>query len=109
LLAINLDMVGDYQSKTCYSFYSCPGKISGAIRSALTSQAGFQEGEPWYQSDHMVFAQNQVPAMALTSSHIRELMTNITHTAKDVPDLVDPIQLVRIAQALRGVINCLPF
>ncbi len=108
LLAINLDMVGDYQSKTCYSFYSCPEGIAGEIRSALTSQAGFQEGESWYQSDHMVFAQNQVPAMALTSSHITELMANITHTAKDLPDLVDPIQLVRISQALRGVIRCLP-
>jgi aminopeptidase YwaD len=62
------------------------------------------EGEPWYQSDHSIFIQNQVPAMAITSDRFMELSTDITHTAKDHPDLVDLTKLAKIALALRDLL-----
>ena len=33
------------------------------------------EGEPWYQSDHAIFIQQQRPALAITSDRFDELWT----------------------------------
>jgi len=42
--------------------------------------------------------------MAFTSEKISELMTTITHTLKDTPDIIDEAILVEIAEALRDLI-----
>jgi len=62
------------------------------------------EGEQWYQGDHMVFVQNQVPAVAITSHVLPQLMVEITHTSKDVPELVDASKLAEIADFLHKLI-----
>jgi aminopeptidase YwaD len=51
----------------------------------------------------MVFVQNQVPAVAITSHVLFDLMREITHTEKDVPQLVDPAKLAVAALALRDL------
>ena len=65
------------------------------------------EGEPWVQSDHMLFVMNQTPAMAITSEPLVEVETSITHTPKDRPDLVDCDKLVHVALALRDLLLAL--
>jgi aminopeptidase YwaD len=65
------------------------------------------EGEPWYQSDHSLFIQKQVPAMAITSERFNELSAQVAHSAKDRPELVDPVKLVDTALALRDLILAL--
>jgi len=107
LLAINIDAAGFHQGRTDYSLYECPEKISKTINSIFSSQTDFVEGSPWYQSDHSIFIQNGRPAVAITSDNFMELSTNITHTPKDHPDLVDVGKLVNIAAALRDVIIAL--
>jgi aminopeptidase YwaD len=104
LLAINMDGAGYDQGQTEYSLYECPEEIAKAIRAIFSSQPDFIEGSPWYQSDHSVFIQNGRPAVAITSDNFMELSTNITHTAKDHPDLVDVEKLIRIAITLSDVI-----
>jgi len=104
VLAINLDLAGYYEGKTAYSLYDCPDEIAAAIRKAFSSQQDMVEGEPWYQSDHSIFIQNQVPAMAVTSDRFMDLSTHITHTAKDRPELVDLAKLASIALALRDLL-----
>ena len=104
LLAVNLDLAGYREGKTAYSLYGCPDEIAAAIRKAFSSQEDTVEGEPWYQSDHSIFIQNQVPAMAITSDRFMELSTYITHTDKDRPDLVDLEKLASIALALRDLL-----
>jgi hypothetical protein len=42
--------------------------------------------------------------MAITSDRFMELSTNITHTAKDRPELVDLAKLASIALALRDLL-----
>jgi aminopeptidase YwaD len=78
--------------------------MASLIRRAFSGQEGMVEGEPWYQSDHSLFVQNQVPAMAITSEHFMELSTHVTHTAKDSPELVDYSKLVAVALVLRGLV-----
>jgi aminopeptidase YwaD len=104
MLSINIDVAGYHKGKSAYSLYGCPSEISAAIHSAFSKQEGVIEGEPWYQSDHMIFVQNQVPAMAITSDQFMELSAKITHTPKDHPDLVDYEKLVDLALALRDLL-----
>jgi aminopeptidase YwaD len=104
VLGINTDVAGYYQGNTEYSLYGCPDEIATLIRKAFSDQDGIVEGEPWYQSDHSIFVQNQVPAMALTSEQFMELSTHVTHTMRDSPDLVDSSKLVAVALVLRGLL-----
>lgn len=60
------------------------------------------KGEQWYQGDHMIFVQNEIPAMAITAERVMELMATVTHTAQDVHEIVDCSKLVELAQALRS-------
>ena len=104
ILGINIDVAGYYQGNTEYSLYGCPDEIARLIRKAFSDQEGMVEGEPWYQSDHSLFVQNQVPAMAITSEQFMELSTHVTHTMKDSPEIVDYTKLVAVALVLRGLL-----
>ena len=105
VLSINLDAPGYRQGPTAYSLYECSDAIAAAVRSAFGGYADLCEGEQWYQSDHMVFVQNQVPALAITSERLMEIETAVAHTPKDRPELVDCAKLVTTASALRELLN----
>jgi aminopeptidase YwaD len=104
MLAVNLDAAGYVQGSMAYSLHGCPEELAAAIRRVFAGHPGLQEGEPWYQSDHMVFAQNGVPAMAVTSERVGEVLNLIAHTERDTPDQVDPERLVVLAMALRDLV-----
>ena len=92
------------QGDTAFSLYDCPEGLKPVIHKAFASQPGIVEGEQWYQSDHMVFVQNRVPAVAVTSEEIMGILTQIAHTDADRPELVDPDKLVNIALALKELV-----
>jgi aminopeptidase YwaD len=104
LLGVNMDGVGFHLGKTAFSLYGCPTEIEQAIRAELAPRDGMIEGDPWYQSDHSLFVFNGVPALAFTSDHFTELWTAIAHTPRDVPDVVDPVRLVAVAEALHALL-----
>jgi aminopeptidase YwaD len=104
VLAINLDLAGYREGNTAYSLYGCPDEIAAAIHNTFFALEDTVEGEQWYQSDHSIFIQNQVPAMAITSDRLMELSTHVTHTDKDRPELVDLAKLANIALALRELL-----
>jgi aminopeptidase YwaD len=100
LLAVNMDGAGSIQGKTAYSLYGCGDELAGVIRSTFASHEDLFEGETWYQSDHMIFAQNNVPAVAITSGQFAGLWEQIAHTSRDRMELVDPSKLIQLANAL---------
>ena len=104
VLGINLDDVGYHRGNVSYSLYDCPAEIAASIRSTFSHYEGLIEGEAWYQGDHGLFLMNQTPALALTSELVMELMAEITHTPKDVPETVEPAKLVMVAHALRDLL-----
>ncbi len=104
VLGINSDGVGYYEGNTAYSLYDCPADIAGLIHKAFSAHQNMIEGELWYQSDHGLFLMHQIPALALTSDHFTELWTEIAHTPKDVPEIVDGERLVNVAIALRELL-----
>jgi aminopeptidase YwaD len=105
VLGINLDDVGYYRGNVAYSLYDCPTDIADSIRSVFSGYKDLAEGEAWYQGDHGLFLMNQRPALAITSELLAELMSEITHTPKDRPEVVDPARLVKVAQALRDLLS----
>jgi aminopeptidase YwaD len=104
-LAINIDDVGYYRGNTAYSFYNCPDELKEKVQVAFGNYKGVIDGEPWYQSDHMVFVQKGRPAIAITSDKISELMANYTHTPKDTPEIVDCRKIVEVAGALNSLVT----
>jgi len=104
LLGINVDDVGYHRGRVAYSLYDCPAEIAGVVHEVFSRHAGVIEGEPWYQGDHGLFLINQVPALALTAECLAELMGGITHTPRDMPEIIDTSKLVEVAEALRDLL-----
>ena len=104
VLGINLDDVGFFKGRVAYSLYDCPAEIASSIRNVFSGYADMIEGQPWYQRDHGLFLLNHIPALALTSELVAELMAEVTHTPKDTPEMVDASKLVTTALALRDLI-----
>lgn len=105
VLGVNMDGVGYRLGKTAYSLYNCPAEIEQGIRAVLATRDGMAEGDPWYQSDHGLFIYNGVPALAFTSDDFATLWTEIAHTPRDVPQIVEPARLVEVAHALFDLLS----
>ena len=103
-LNVNLDGLGWRGSPTAFSFYECSDDYSTEIRAVFNRYPELVEGPAWPQGDHMIFAMNGVPAVAITTEKFSELEHDIAHTEKDIPELVDPIKLVATAQALYDLV-----
>ena len=104
VLGINMDGAGYREGNTAYSLYDCPPDIAKGIHAAFSARKDMGEREPWYQSDHSLFIMNQRPALAVTSDRFVALWTEIAHTARDRPEIVEPGKLVDIALALRDLL-----
>lgn len=107
LLNVNLDGLGYKNSDVAYSLYECPETLASAIRTSLGGRPGLIEGEPWYQSDHMMFVMNGRPALAITSVDLGNLLLEIAHSPLDTPELLDTGKLVDTALSLRDLILAL--
>lgn len=104
LLGVNLDDVGYTKGRIAYSLYNVQAEMEDMLRQTFSRHDALIEGPPWYQGDHGLFMMNQVPAVAVTSELLEELMREITHTPKDRPETVDPEKLVLLAGALRDLL-----
>ena len=107
LLAVNIDDVGFMGSKSSFSLYGVENDLAQSIRDAFSHFGSVVEGEQWYAGDHMIFFQNSVPSMAITTNKCWELMTTITHTRDDIPQNLDPRLLVELADALKKMVMAL--
>lgn len=107
LMNINFDGAGYKDGGTEFSLYGCENDLVSILRATLSSSAGICEGEPWPQSDHMVFVQQGIPAVAFTSQKFPYLTTAITHTAQDRVELVDCKKLVQAAESVKKLLGIL--
>ena len=105
VLGINVDDAGYAGARTAYSLYECTQEIARGVRSVAGDSEEMIEGPPWYQSDHSIFVQNGVQAMAVTSEAFEEVCASIAHTSADTPEIVDCDKLVETAQFLAQVIR----
>lgn len=104
VLGINLDGAGHRGGRPAYSLYGCSPELADLIRRVLGAYPGMAEGEAWYQSDHSLFLMKGIPALAITSEQFTALWSEVAHTPRDRPEIVDLAQLVTIASALRDLL-----
>jgi aminopeptidase YwaD len=104
VMAINSDGVGSKGSRTTYCTFNASTEMDQAVKTVFQDENKFTATIPWYQSDHMLFAMNQRPAVALTTEDMGYIWSNIAHTSLDTIDMVDPDILFHTALALQDLI-----
>jgi len=106
LLGINIDGVGYKNSKTAFSLYNLPPRLQEPVKKVFSSYDSIIEGDSWYQGDHSLFLQKQIPALALTSEQMEEIL-KVAHTKADKPDVVECSILAELAEALSKLVTVL--
>jgi aminopeptidase YwaD len=103
LLGVNIDGMGYINGKTAYTTYN-----TQITKSAIDNFSKFNmiEGEKWYQGEHAILAQQGIPALAMTTSKLEEIMSFV-HTKKDDLEIVDFEKIVDTALALKKFIYSL--
>ncbi|MCX7710906.1 MAG: M28 family peptidase [Clostridia bacterium] len=105
VLNVNIDGAGYKHAKTSYCTLECEGKAAEIIESVFSGNEEFVRIEPWIQGDHMIFAMNQVPAIAIASENPYAISAEITHTPKDTLENVDMGKVFEIAVAIKNLIE----
>ena len=106
MLGVNIDGAGYKNSNTAFSLYELPPELHDTVKEVFSGYDGLVEGSPWYQGDHSLFLQKQIPALALTSEQMEEIL-KVAHTEADTPDLVNCNTLVELAGALAKLVAVL--
>jgi len=102
-LAINIDAAGRRGDESAISFYGCTDELRERVRALVAAAPHIVDGPEWPMSDHMVFAMRGVPAMAVTSTGLLDIVAEVAHTAADVPSLADPGLIVATAHFIADV------
>ena len=105
ILGINSDGMGYREGTTAYSLYNCPDDRSTTIGNILEGFETISEGQQWYQGDHSIFVQNDVPALAFTTTELDTILSSIAHTKKDRPDIVKPKLISDTALAVHRIVT----
>lgn len=104
LLGINLDGLGYKFGDSAYSLYGCPAEIANTVLETFSSRKYILKGDHWFQSDHYMFIQNSIPAIAFTAQQMPDLVNSIYHTPMDTTDIVNTSKLVKLAYCLRDLL-----
>ena len=102
ILNINIDGAGYHKGLSAFSFFDLDEGVKDKVLNVIEGFEGIAEGAQWVQGDHSIFIQQNVPAIAVSSSwfidHIDQ--QDITHTPKDHPRIVNCQKVVEIAEAI---------
>ena len=101
--AVNLDGAGVVGRRTGVTCLACPKPVEDLIARA-GEEADWTSMPAWYESDHAIFAMRGIPAVAVTSENVHELLASVAHTPADTLDLVDVDTLAGIVDTLRQLL-----
>jgi len=104
-LVINIDGAGHKSSETAISFYNLDDNQIGGMIDIIKAYERVVKGEQWYEGDHSMFLQKGVPCIAVTSSNVREVVMNISHTPEDTIYNLDMTLLCELTSALEDIIR----
>jgi aminopeptidase YwaD len=100
---INIDAPGHIGSENMFSFFN----FDDAVKAKLVKENNLLEGEPWYSGDHTMFAFQGIPCIIVTSSDMFSDSIRLTHTEKDVANVVDVGLLHKLSGTVKNIISCL--
>jgi aminopeptidase YwaD len=98
-LNVNLDGAGVAGRRTAVTNFGCPPALDAHV-DRIAELPGWARMEPWWESDHAIFAMRGIPAVAITSEGVHDLFTTVAHTAGDRLEMVDVDILVGIVEQL---------
>jgi aminopeptidase YwaD len=102
---INIDAAGYIEGPSALSSYNLDEEARGRLERLVEELEGVVLGPPWMQSDHAMFAQMGLPALAITSERTTTVFSEITHTAADDLDVVDTARLAQLVPALTRLLT----
>jgi len=68
------------------------------LAAMVAARPGWELAEPWYESDHAIFAMRGIPSVAIASAGLHDLLASIAHTERDTLEIVDPAILADVAR-----------
>jgi aminopeptidase YwaD len=101
-LEVNVDGAGLAGHGTRVAALAAAPALDGEVRAAVGRHVGFRLGDPWYESDHAVFAMRGIPSLALTTDAPVALAKRLAHAPGDTVDSVDPDVLASVTTFLRA-------
>jgi aminopeptidase YwaD len=97
---VNIDGAGVVGHDVAVTLLASPPEHEARMRALVEGREGWVIGPEWYESDHAIFAMRGIPSLAITSSGAHETLTNVIHTDRDTPRMVDPAILADVAEFL---------
>lgn len=101
---VNLDGAGLRDRRTSAVLLGGSPSQQAALASFLATRQGWEAVPPWFESDHGIFAMQGIPAIAITSAGVHELLRTLAHTSRDTVDVVDVAVLADIAASLDDLV-----
>jgi aminopeptidase YwaD len=101
------DGIGFTGRDTGLSLYQCPAHIAKIVKEARRPYPRIADMEPWPEGDHSVFLMQGIPAMALTTLGIHDLMHVYHHTPADRLENIDPARVAEAAEFIAAVLQAL--
>jgi aminopeptidase YwaD len=104
---VNIDGAGLRGRGSSLAPMACPPELRERLEVLVAGRPGWELAEPWYDSDHAVLAMWGIPAVAVTSAGVHEVMTTIAHTSKDTVEVVDVEVLADVAATVEALLPLL--
>jgi len=98
-LGINIDGMGYKKGNTAFSVYTTDKNINNLSDKIFKNKYSMMKGEPWYQGEHAILVQRNIPALAFTSNLLEEILDKV-HTEEDNLDIIDKRKVLDTAFAL---------
>lgn len=104
-LVINIDGPCHKASQTAVSSYNFDDELGKKLNEEMSKRSNIVSGPQWYAGDHSVFAYQELPCIAVTSSNLFEGVLELTHTDKDTIDQVSYGLISETADFLAGFVK----
>jgi aminopeptidase YwaD len=103
-LVVNIDGAGLRGHPTAVSTLGADAPLEAAVAAALASVPSCSAGEPWFESDHAMFAMQGIPSIAITSGAPFDELKRRSHAPDDGIHVVDPVLLADVVRMIRAVL-----
>jgi aminopeptidase YwaD len=103
LAVINLDAVGQLMGPNTVTTLAASEAMQAALQAVQARHTGSLWVDPWVESDHSAFIWRGVPAVAVSSRGVDQVM----HTARDAANWISPTRLDQAGALVLDVIAAL--
>ncbi len=104
---VNVDGIGLAGQGTSLTALACPADLEARLTAWVDGRAGWSWADPWFESDHAIFAMRDIPAVAVTSQDVHQLLGGLAHTDADTLDVLDLDVLEDVVAAIPDVLDLL--